>query len=150
MQLKSVIVAAALVVSGCAASPPSEEDLIFAPDDSVDAERCINLALVTETDVINDRNIVFVMRSRDMYRNVLPRQCEGLYREQAFTYRTTLGRICENDLITVLTNLDFGDLSGPLCKLGRFYPISRPELEALEKEAELIREYGIEADLDLP
>lgn len=148
MRLKLAYILGGLVASGCAGSPQPEEDSIFAPDDSVESLRCLNLGLVTDTDIVNDRNIVFEMRSRDIYRNVLPKQCVGLYREQAFTYRTTLGRVCEGDMISVLEGFDFGDLSGPLCRLGKFYPISKPELEALYEEAELIREYGIEDDLD--
>ena len=148
MRLILTFICTCALASGCAGSPQPQEDPIYAPDDSVESMRCLNLGLVTDTDVVNDRNIVFEMRSRDLYRNVLPKRCVGLFREKAFTYRTTLGRICEGDLISVLEGFDFGDLSGPLCRLGKFYPISRPELEALYEEADLIREYGIEDKLE--
>lgn len=138
----------ALGLHACATNTEPADDLIYAPDESVAARRCLNLGLVTSTEVVNDWNILFFMRGTDIYRNVLPRRCNGLYREQAFTYRTQLGRLCEGDLVTVLSGIDAGNIAGPACSVGVFYPITGPEVEAIRREAERIREYGIEDELD--
>ena len=136
------------VLAGCASSQQPVDDLIYAPDESVEWRRCLNLGLVTKTEIINDRNIVYYMRGRDIYRNVLPRRCPGLYEEGSYTYRTQMGRLCENDLLTVLSGIDAGNIAGPTCRVGKFYPMTEPEVDALREEAELIRQYGIEHKLD--
>ena len=100
-------------------------------------ERCVNMRNVSRTEVIDDQTILFYMRGGVIYRNHLPRRCSGLAREERFSYRTTISRLCDIDTITVLYNHGVGLTSGPSCGLGKFYPISRDEAQALKEPPDI-------------
>ncbi len=96
-------------------------------------ERCVNMRTVSRTEIIDDPSILFYMRNGVIYRNYLPRRCSGLAREERFSYSTTVSRLCDMDTITVLYNHGVGLSSGPSCGLGKFYPISKDEAQALKE-----------------
>ena len=100
-------------------------------------ERCVNMRTVSSTEVIDDQTILFYMRNGVIYRNYLPRRCSGLAREQRFSYSTTVSRLCDIDTITVLYNQGVGLSSGASCGLGKFYPISKDEAQALKEPPDL-------------
>ena len=83
---------------------------------------CISLQRIDYTRVRDDRTIDFYMRGRGVYRNVLPQSCPRLGFEEAFSYKTSLSRLCAVDIITVLDRSGAG-IPGPSCGLGRFQPI---------------------------
>lgn len=93
-----------------------------------DAENCIPLARIRNTRVHDDRTIDFHMSGGDVYRNTLPQDCNGLGFEEAFSYRTSLSRLCSSDIITVVRTAG-GSFNGPSCGLGQFQPIELPERE---------------------
>jgi len=146
--MKSLITIASMTVlvlgTGTSAAQSEEEDLVFPPDESVPTENCVSLNFVRETEVIDDRNILFYMRGGEIYRNVLPHRCPGLERRDAFMYRTTLNRLCSVDVITVLSPIGPGFMPGASCGLGNFYPVSEAEVEALEEEVRRIKELDLE------
>lgn len=98
-------------------------------------ERCISIRSIDRTDVVDDNNILFYMRNGNVYLNRLPHRCPGLRRERTFMYRTTMPRLCDVDIITVLDQAGFGFMPGASCGLGRFYPISEDEAKALKEPA---------------
>ena len=85
-------------------------------------------------DVVDDKNILFHMRDGTVYRNKLLHKCPGLRFEETFLYRTTIGQLCNLDLITVLNDAGFGFTHGPSCGLGQFYPISEDEVKLLKEQ----------------
>ena len=97
------------------------------------AEHCISLNRIQSSTVIDDRRILFEMLGDDYYLNELPHKCPGLDFEEAFMYRTSIGQLCDMDIVTVLINAGFGLQSGASCGLGMFQPVS-------EQEAEMLRE----------
>lgn len=100
-----------------------------------DAEHCISVNLIDRTDVIDDRNILFYMRDDRVYRNILPHRCPGLRFEETFMYRTSLGQLCDVDIITILDDMGFGLRMGASCGLGMFHPITEQEAEDLKQNA---------------
>ena len=100
-------------------------------------ERCVNMRTVSRTEIIDDQTILFYMRGGEIYRNYLPHRCSGLAREERFSYSTTISRLCDMDTITVLYNYGVGLSSGPSCGLGKFYPISKDEAQALKETPDL-------------
>lgn len=89
------------------------------------AERCIQIAGIGGsplTRVRSDRVIDFDSNGR-IYRTVLPDACPWLGSERRIAYRTTLGRLCVNDPVTVLVPGRGGP--GFTCTLGEFVPIER-------------------------
>lgn len=99
------------------------------------ARHCIDLRSVRRTDVIDDRNIMFYVRGDVVYHNILPRQCNGLSREDRFSYKTSMGRLCRLDSIYVLYNDALGLREGNSCQLGLFHEISKEDAEAFRDEA---------------
>jgi len=84
---------------------------------------CIDRAGITGTRILDARTIDFVMGDGQLLRNRLPNVCPRLTRDGRFVYRTSLGRLCSTDLIT-LVQAD-GE-AGQSCGLGLFQPISAP------------------------
>ncbi len=128
------------VASALADEAPEEEG----------GERCVNMRTVSNTEVIDDQTILFHMRNGVIYRNYLPRRCSGLAREQRFSYSTTISRLCDIDTITVLYNQGGGLSSGASCGLGKFYPISKDEAQALKEPPDIEPEPLPPADPEEP
>jgi len=96
-------------------------------------ERCIQLDRVSRTEVIDDRTLIFHMRSGQIYLNYLERECPRLASEERFMYSPTGNRLCDIDTITVLERWGFGLTRGFTCGLGEFHPISEVELADLKR-----------------
>lgn len=93
---------------------------------------CIGLSSIRRTEIIDDKNIAFFMRNGDVYLNRLDRACVGLRRDQPFSYRTSIGQLCNVDVITVLEDYGLGLTRGAACGLGMFEPSDKETLEALK------------------
>ncbi len=85
-------------------------------------ESCINLP-IRESRVRDDRTIDFFTGGR-VYRNTLPYGCPGLSSERAFSYETSLSRLCSTDIITVLQRAGGSLMRGASCGLGQFQPVT--------------------------
>lgn len=108
----------------------AEEDL---RDDAAEVGRnCIDTRRISSTTVVDDQTIIFYMRGGDNYVNELPRKCPSLAREKRFSYRTSISRLCDVDMITVLYSMGPGLQRGPSCGLGKFRAISDEEAKALK------------------
>ena len=127
----------ALAASFCLLAPASTS---FAGDDGdvdVGGERCIDTRRISASEIIDDQNILFRMRDHTIYHNELPRRCPGLSRNKIISYRTTIGRLCSHDNITLLDRFGTGLSRGPSCGLGKFRPISNEEAQALKGEIDI-------------
>jgi hypothetical protein len=87
---------------------------------------CVDLVRIRSTHVLDDRTIDFEMTDGDTYRNVLPHSCPSLGFEEAFSYKTSLSRLCAVDFITVLDQAG-GLHRGASCGLGKFQPVTFPD-----------------------
>ena len=92
---------------------------------------CISVPSIDDTEVVDDRTVLFFMRGDKVYRNYLPKTCPGLERQDSFSYRTTSSRLCAMDTITVLEREPSPGVSGFTCALGEFRPISPEEVEEI-------------------
>lgn len=84
---------------------------------------CIARGDIAATTTRDDRTVDFALADGRLLRNRLPHACPGLARENRFTYRTALDRVCSVDTITLL-RLDGSP--GPTCGLGMFQEIAVP------------------------
>ncbi len=117
--------AVALLLGACAGNPESAQEeepnplLDITQYDPEAGERCIQIAQIRSSRVIDSQSIEFKMTGRRTYLNVLPNKCPGLRKNQPFGYSTRQSTLCNVDLITVL---DTG-LRQPMgrCGLGLFY-----------------------------
>lgn len=107
-----------------------------AEDYSLDreGERCISTASIRSTDIVDAQTILFNMRGGVYYLNNLSHACPRLFREKRFSYRPTMGRLCNVDAIRVLEGYGSTMREGIACGLGSFYPISKEEAELLTSE----------------
>lgn len=104
-------------------------------------EPCITVSRIDDTDIIDDRTIIFFMRGKRIYRNYLPHTCPRLAIEDRFGYRVTGARVCRGDTLTVLPRVGLATY----CQLGEFQPITAEEVEELRaiREGEAVD--GIES-----
>lgn len=86
---------------------------------------CVELNQIRSTRVQDDRTIDFEMNNGSVLRNTLPNRCPGLGFERAFSYRTSINRLCNVDIVTVI-NQGGGSPRGASCGLGLFQPV-KPE-----------------------
>ena len=93
---------------------------------------CIITSRIRQTDAIDDQNIIFRMRGKQVYRNTLPRACPNLQRENRIAWETSTSRLCDIDLITVLEPYGSGFRPGFTCRLGQFVPLSPAEVEDID------------------
>jgi hypothetical protein len=131
--------------------PAVAQDDIEASMEDV-GERCIDTRRIARTTVVDAETILFYMRGGTIYRNTLPHKCSSLAREKRFSYKTTISRLCDLDVITVLYDYGSGLTSGPSCGLGKFYPVSKEEAEAIRKgpDADIEAEPVEPAEMEQP
>jgi hypothetical protein len=96
-----------------------------------DPQTCIPLRNIRRTEVHDDYTIDFVMQGGRTYRNNLRARCPGLAFEEAFSYSTSINRLCRSDIITVLSQGGPGLFPRASCGLGRFQ-----EIELIEDDAD--------------
>ena len=102
-----------------------------------EGERCLSSRSISRTEVIDDQNVLFFIQGSAIYLNHLPKTCSRLALERRFIYETSVGRLCESDHITVLMDGGFAAVAGRHCRLGRFHPISREQVQELMEPPEL-------------
>lgn len=83
---------------------------------------CVNLSDIRESRVLSDQVIDFHLRNGKVLRNTLPHGCPRLGFERAFSYETSLTKLCNVDIITVI-HQGGGPMRGPSCGLGMFQPV---------------------------
>jgi hypothetical protein len=88
------------------------------------AVECVQTSRIRDTQVHDDQTIDFRMIDGTIYRNTLPNRCPSLGFEERFSYRTTIGRLCSVDVITVLQS---DGQRGAGCGLGDFVPVQLVE-----------------------
>lgn len=125
-RLNMLIPLCALALMGCQQKDGERAPVIRAPAATItgEAQSCIPLTSLSATTVHDDYTIDFKVGGK-FYRNTLPYQCPSLGFERAFTYATSLTRLCNTDIIYVLRMAGSGRLDrGAGCGLGHFVPIT--------------------------
>ena len=122
--VRTLAVIGAGVLGGCATTtaPPVATTPAPATTAAVKpAQDCVDLIRIREAIVRDDRTIDFVMTGGETYRNALPYRCPSLGFERAFSYNTSLSKLCSVDIITVIQQ-GGGPRQGASCGLGKFVP----------------------------
>ena len=115
-------VISALSLAGCAPAESDSPSVLRAPEARVvgEAVSCLTLTQIASTQVHDDRTIDFKMHDNRIYRNTLPARCPTLGMEQRFSYTVSTGRLCNTDIIHVLTP---EGRESTACGLGQFVPV---------------------------
>jgi hypothetical protein len=124
---------ALLAIAAAGSQPAFAQDEVDEDAPSLDSvgERCVNTRRISRTKVVDDRTIIFYMRGGDTFVNILPRSCNGLRRENRFSYQAQSSRLCDIDGIVVLYQAGTTLRAGANCKLGLFHPITREDAKAI-------------------
>lgn len=99
--------------------------------------RCLSLNRVKNTKIISKKHIAFYTRDGAVYVNTLPRKCHSLSRHKSFAYRTTVGKLCDLDTITVIHNFGGSFNLGPSCGLGKFTLTSEEGIARIKERLEM-------------
>jgi hypothetical protein len=128
-----IVTCALLAIAFAGIQPVFAQDEVDedAPSMDSDGERCLVTRRISRTKVVDDRTIIFYMRGTDTYVNILPRSCNGLRRENRFSYQAQSSRLCDIDGIVVLYQAGASLRAGANCKLGLFHPITREDAKAI-------------------
>jgi len=93
------------------------------------SELCLWLTRIDKSRVIDDSNILFLMKGNKAYLNHLPHKCSRLGFEKSFSYSLSVNQLCNVDLITVFDSSS--GIPGPTCGLGKFEEyIKKPKADA--------------------
>jgi hypothetical protein len=96
------------------------------------ARPCLNHSEIKRTQVLNDRNIVFVTRENKIYDNQLLRQCPSLRRNSVVNYAPVNGKLCAGNTFAVLWQTGANNyVPAFICPLGNFVPLTEDELADL-------------------
>jgi hypothetical protein len=97
-----------------------------------ETKRCVPLRHLRESRILDAQTIFFRSVGKKAYVNRLPRKCPRLVAEERFSYSTTIGQLCNTEIITVIDSM--GSSWGG-CGLGDFEVWQRkPKVEEGQSE----------------
>ena len=123
MRNLALIITASLLLGGGAATAKSGRNTVPVATPTGAAVNCLNLQSIRESRVRSDKIIDFRTNGNKWYRNELPNSCPSLKFEERFSYETSINRLCNVDIITVLQSYGGHLGRGPSCGLGKFQPV---------------------------
>ena len=100
-------------------------------NDASVAQPCVRHSNLKRTKILDDRNILFVMRNGEIYHNPLPHECPSVRRNSLLNYQIANGQLCEGSTFTVLWQVGTNWVPAFVCPLGKFVPISEDEAQDL-------------------
>jgi hypothetical protein len=118
--------------------PPEIEKLLTESSDEVDyavTERCINVRSIRDTDILDERHIVFEVAGGKLYLVQFKRRCYDLRPSATLFFEPRGNRLCQLDMIRASRSFGIGppDMGIP-CSIPGFIEIT-PEQVALLREA---------------
>jgi hypothetical protein len=128
------IVGAALLLAAAAAFG-AEEGREASEATEPKPVHCIDLIRIQDSDIIDNRHMLFRMVNGDLYLNTLPHACPGLRKNDPYMLRTSLNRMCDLDIITVLYTNGWGFTPGASCGLGMFEKVTEEQVEMVRRAA---------------
>ena len=102
----------------------AQEDAAQPEERDMDAQHCVRINDIDDITIVDSDTLIFRMRGNTVYRNDLPHRCAGLRKNDTLMYRSSVGRLCSVDMVTVLEDWGFGFAPGASCGLGMFHPIT--------------------------
>ena len=90
-------------------------------------EQCIGLQRIDQTYILDKKNILFKLYDGKRYLNTLPIECAGLNPYRAISYKTSLNKLCNVDIITVFEPAQPKPNSYGSCGLGKFTLLKKKE-----------------------
>lgn len=92
---------------------------------------CLDIVNIRNTRILDDQTILFSTYGEKVYINRLPYSCFDLRNSGAFSYETSLDRLCRQDIIEVVETTSG---QGSKCGLGKFI-----ELKGVKRIGEAVK-----------
>ncbi len=89
------------------------------------ADTCLDLARMRTTKPVDNRTIVVTLRDGSYRKIALASNCIGLKIQGGFAYETSISRLCQGDIITVLGG------GGDRCGIATITPLESAEAKSL-------------------
>ncbi len=129
---------------GVVFSPEVEAILNEAPDqeDYGEMERCIPVRSIRNSEVLDDRHVVFELPSKTYYLVQFRHTCHQLRRGTTIAYEPRGSQLCRLDDIHAINSFSIGSV-GPPCSIPGFYEVTAEQVALLrdtlkaEKQAEI-------------
>ncbi len=150
-----VLITAILLLTGCATPSPLAESRKQAVEADIDdilsyeldptevgePRRCLSDNAYRSYRALGDRHLLFEGRGDKQWINVLRSRCSELRRGDMFVIQRSSGsQICNLDRFQIadpVSTRSWRDLgTGPTCALGEFKPVTRAQVEEIEKRLE--------------
>jgi hypothetical protein len=96
------------------------------------AEFCLGLIRIEDSKILDSRHMLFTMTDKGMYLNTLPKKCGSMGPGDTYTFRTSINRLCQGDVITMLHPGGRDFIPGASCALGMFEPVTQAQVDALD------------------
>jgi hypothetical protein len=103
---------------------------------------CLDLVNIRNTRILDDQTILFSTYGEKVYINRLPASCFDLRNSDAFSYETSLDRLCRQDIIEVVENPPG---QGSKCGLGKF--IELKGVKRIDDAVKLLIDKGLLKEL---
>jgi hypothetical protein len=150
-----VLIAAISLLAGCATPSPlaeSQKQAVEADIDEIltyevdptevgEPKRCLSENAYRSYRALGDRHLLFEGRNDKQWINVLRSRCSELRRGDMFVIkRSSSSQMCSQDRFQVADPLitdSWRDLgTGPTCVLGEFKPVTKAQVEEIQKRLE--------------
>jgi hypothetical protein len=95
-------------------------------------EYCLSLIRIDDSKILDSKHMLFTTTDKSMYLNTLPRNCAGMKPGDAYTFRTSQKRLCNQDIITILHPGGHYMMPGVSCVLGVFERVTPEQVDALK------------------
>jgi hypothetical protein len=135
IRLKAAACAVLLALPWVAGTVRADDAHADANADASKTVSCLALMRIRSSEILDRSHMVFTMNDGSMYLNTLPYPCPGLRRGTPYMHRTSLGEICDLDIITVLNQVGGGFMPGASCGLGKFEAVQQADVDALKQQA---------------
>jgi hypothetical protein len=134
--MRAIVGAALLLAAATGFGADRADDASEAPAAAATKPvHCIDLIRIRDSDIIDTRHMLFRMVNGDLYLNTLPHACPGLRKNDPYMLRTSLNRMCDLDIITVLHSNGWGFTPGASCGLGMFEKVTEEQVEMVRRAA---------------
>lgn len=102
-------------------------------------EDCLAINRIEQTRIVDKRTVLFYYSPTEIYKNVLPRDCNGLQRDTTLKYKSSINQLCSVDVITPLVQTGGSYMPAGSCGLGKFERIDKAGVEKLLSDAKAAR-----------
>ncbi len=126
--------------------PPEVEALLNQaadPDAYTETERCLTARDIRNTEILDDRHIVFEISRKRFYLIQFPYPCPGMRRNASLVYETRVGQLCQLDQIRAFE--PGPGIPNPPCTLPGFMPVEQEQVTLLRESLKARRKAELDA-----